>query len=148
MVKNNTTSTLPKYTTDEIRRYTSALPTILTDKHTDERITQATRSALTRLDASWEQRLKSQIAQVTKEVTPQLDYDSQSGRYAVTAVELRGIIAKITARAWAQCALDIGQALAAPDVLGDQFSTAKLDTETVDLTITTEGLEANYRFWW
>jgi hypothetical protein len=57
-----------------------------------------------------------QIEAITKELSAHLDYDSASGRYAITGAELRGIIARAISRTTAQLAMDVGRALTADAV--------------------------------
>jgi hypothetical protein len=77
----------------------------------DERTAQAVRSVLEQTNSRWNERLKAQIDAVVREVASHLDVDVVSGRYAITDVELRGIIARAVSRAGGQTAVDIGQAL-------------------------------------
>ena len=87
----------------------------------NERAAQAARSVLGRNDPTWEQRIQTQIDAITKEVVAHLDRDRDSGRYVITEIELRGIIARAISRAAGQFAIDIGQTLAGATELGAQF---------------------------
>ncbi|HEY4160607.1 MAG TPA: hypothetical protein VGM08_00940 [Candidatus Saccharimonadales bacterium] len=102
---------MPRLTTETIRRYVQALPATHEAVALDERAAQAARSVLGQTDPTWEDRLRVRIDAIIREITPNLDYDSQSGRYAITGAELRGIVARAVSQASGQVAVDVGQAL-------------------------------------
>jgi len=87
----------------------------------NERAAQAARSVLGSSDPIWEQRIQAQIDAITKEVVAHLDRDHVSGRYVITDIELRGIIARAISRVAGQFAIDIGQSLAGAAQLSTQF---------------------------
>ena len=111
-MKSTAASSPPRPTTDTLRRYAEALPTLQRSQPLDERTAQAVRSVLEQTDPQWGERLKAQIDAIVREVAAHLDIDGVSGRYAITDVELRGIIARAVSRAGGQIAVDIGRALA------------------------------------
>lgn len=123
-------------TADAIRRYVSALPATTETMLLDERAAQAARSVLRRADSLWEQRLQSQIENVTKEVAAYLDLDGESGRYVISVMELHGIVARAVSRTAGQFAMDVGQALTDTST---QFSSALSQAD--DTNNTTEGYE-------
>jgi len=118
-MKNLAQSSPPRPTAASIRRYVSALPAVTGSLVLDERAAQAARSVLERSDPSWEQRFRTQIEAITKEVTSHLDHDQASGRYAITEHELRGIVARAVSRTGGQFAISIGQALASTPLNAD-----------------------------
>jgi hypothetical protein len=116
-----TSTAPPGPTTDDIRRYMEALPAMGSIPPINERAAQAARSVLGSSDPTWEQRIQAQIDAITKEVVAHLDRDHVSGRYVITDIELRGIIARAISRVAGQFAIDIGQTLAGVNELSTQF---------------------------
>ncbi|HUB93352.1 MAG TPA: hypothetical protein VMB52_02510 [Verrucomicrobiae bacterium] len=110
-MRSKVVSTQSEPTVETIRRYVGALPAIGKTTPLNERAAQAARSALEQNDPLWESRLKAQIDAITREVATHLDIDSESKRYVITDVELRGIIARAVSRTSGQLAVDIGQTL-------------------------------------
>ena len=110
-MKSTTANSPPGQTAETIRRYVGALPAIQEGQLMDERTAQAVRSVLEQADPRWSVRLKAQIDAIVREVAAHLDIDTVSGRYAITDVELRGVVARAVSRTGGQVAVDIGQAL-------------------------------------
>ena len=124
-----TSTSPPSPTADDIRRYVGALPAMGSMPPINERAAQAARSVLGRNDPTWEQRIQTQIDAITKEVTAHLDRDQGSGRYVITEIELRGIVARAISRVAGQFAIDIGQTLAGAAQLGTQFDVLSQATD-------------------
>lgn len=112
-MRRQVSSSSPGLTADTIRRYVDALPPTSDTTSLDERTAQAVRSVLGQTEPSWEHRLQLQIDAIMQEIVASLDRDGESGRYVISDIELRGVVARAVSRTTGQFVVDVGRALAA-----------------------------------
>ena len=66
---------------------------------------------------------------ITEDIKDNLDFDSETDRFNITSIELRGLIANAITKTSSQCALDIGRALAIAPTVSAQFTTPAVETD-------------------